>query len=297
VPPTSPSPAPQATQAPNDPRRKSEITPSPVEQSEAGAKIRFEADPIGDGAFLLSTVSFAGILELVLSTGEIRPQQIDANFSTSNLLGIDRVAITQHIDPHAATYSNIGLYGSIGFALLDPILTGFRDGREAAIVDAFVYAEAATTAWELSDLAKVAVRRPRPIAYIERANAIAAGANPATYDNTSTDSALSFFSGHAAVVSSIASTATYLAFARSPGTARPWITLGLGAALTAFVSFERVRAGAHFPTDVMAGALAGGGTGLVVVHVHREDSVQQRPVWVGFAPVTGGASVSISGLF
>jgi undecaprenyl-diphosphatase len=262
-----------------------------------GAKIRFEADPIGDGAFLLSTFSFAGLLELVLSTGEIRPQQIDANFNTSNLLGIDRGAISQHIDPHAATYSNIGLYGSIGFALLDPILTGFRDGREAAIVDAFVYAESAATAWELSDLAKVAVRRPRPIAYIERANAIAAGANPATYDNTSTDSALSFFSGHAAVVSSIASTATYLAFARSPDTARPWITLGLGGALTAFVSFERVRAGAHFPTDVMAGALAGAGTGLVVVHVHREDTVQQRPLWVGFAPVTGGASVSISGLF
>jgi hypothetical protein len=47
----------------------------------------------------------------------------------------------------------------------------------------------------------------------------------------------------------------------------------------------------------MAGALAGGGTGLVVVHIHREDTVQQRPVWVGFAPVTGGASVSVSGLF
>ena len=39
---------------------------------------------------------------------------------------------------------------------------------------------------------------------------------------------------------------------------RPWLTLGLGTALTTFVSVERVRAGAHFPTDVIAGAIAGG---------------------------------------
>jgi len=63
------------------------------------------------------------------------------------------------------------------------------------------------------------------------------------------------------------------------------------------VSIERVRSGAHFPTDVMAGALGGIGTGLVVVHLHREDTVQQRPVWVGFAPIPGGGSASISGSF
>ena len=86
-----------------------------------GAKIRFEADPIGDGAFLLSTFSFAGLLELVLSTGEIRPQQIDANFNTSNLLGIDRGAISQHIDPQA---------------LFNPKIVPFRGADAAAVGDA-----------------------------------------------------------------------------------------------------------------------------------------------------------------
>jgi membrane-associated phospholipid phosphatase len=288
---------PSAIQAPDDPRRKSALTPAPVQTSVSDQTIRFEADPIGDGALLGATIGFAGTLELVLSTGEIRPQQIDPNFNTSNLLGIDRGAISQHIDPHAATYSTIGLAGAVAFAALDPVLTGFRDGSEAAIVDAFMYAEAASMAWGLSDIAKVAVRRPRPIAYINRAAYISAGGNPATYDNTSTDSSLSFFSGHAAVTSSISAAATYLAFARSPGTARPWITLFAGSMLTAFVSIERVRAGAHFPTDVLAGAFGGAGVGLVVVHFHREDTVQQRPVWVGMTPAPGGGMFSLGGRF
>ena len=39
----------------------------------------------------------------------------------------------------------------------------------------------------------------------------------------------------------IGGTATYLAFVRSPHTARPWVTLAVASALTGFVSYERVR--------------------------------------------------------
>jgi undecaprenyl-diphosphatase len=280
----------------DDPRRKTQGGPRPLDQRRGDNKIRFTADPVGDGAFLAGLIGFVGTLELVLSTGEIRPQQIDPSFNVSSLLAIDRGAVSQHIDPRASTLSNVGLYATIGFAALDPILTRFRDGREAAIVDAFIYAEAGTLAWGVSDIAKVAVRRPRPIAYTNRAAAIAAGtATAATYDNTSTDSALSFFSGHAATVASIGAAATYLAFARSPNTARPWVTLGTSVAMTTFVSIERVRSGAHFPTDVIAGSLAGAAVGLLMVHLHREDTVRQRPVWVGCAPVRGGGTVSLSG--
>ena len=73
---------------------------------------------------------------------------------------------------------------------------------------------------------------------------------------TGTDTALSFFSGHASETAALSATATYLAFARSSGTARPWITLVAGTLLTTFVSYERVNAGKHFPTDVIAGLLA-----------------------------------------
>jgi len=100
----------------------------------------------------------------------------------------------------------------------------------------------------------------------------------------------------------LGATATYLAFARSSGKLRPWITLSFFTALTTFVSIERVRAGKHFPTDVIAGAFAGAGIGVVVPHLHRTEDVQQRKVWVGFTPAVDrgsaqGGALTLNGLF
>ena len=98
----------------------------------------------------------------------------------------------------------------------------------------------------------------------------------------------------------IGATATYLAFTRSTGTLRPWLTLGLATGVTSFVSVQRVRAGKHFPTDVIAGAFAGAGVGVIVPHLHRTEETQQRRVWVGFAPEAEGAeggSLTLSGVF
>jgi len=76
----------------------------------------------------------------------------------------------------------------------------------------------------------------------------------------------------------------------------------VGTALTTFVSIERVRAGRHFPTDVIAGSIAGAGIGLVVPHLHRTEEIKQRRIWVGFAPVNNyegerGGLLNLSGLF
>jgi undecaprenyl-diphosphatase len=259
--------------------------------------VRFKADPLGDGAILAGTLAFAGLSEAILSTGEIRPQQIDANFDTRHLLPIDRAAITQSIDTTADAFSNGGLYIALGFAVFDPIASGFRSGREAALVDATMYAEAIAFSWGLTNLAKVGLRRPRPIAYIEREHAIEAGQDPTTYNNTSTDSVLSFYSGHTAITSTISATATYLAFARSPHTLRPWATLAGGVVITSLVAVERVRSGAHFPTDVIAGVLAGAGVGMLVVHLHRYDSPDKRPLWLGALPAQGGGGVMVGGAF
>ncbi len=201
--------------------------------------------------------------------------------------------------------SNIGLYTAFGFAILDPILSGFRSGKTAALNDAVMYVEAIAFASGVTDIAKVAVRRPRPTAYIQRNQFIAQGGDPALYDDTTTDNALSFFSGHSSAVGAISGVATYLAFARSPHTARPWITLLAGVALTSFVSVERVRAASHFPTDVIAGSLVGAATGVLVVHLHRADTLLQRPIWVGFQPMSQseipgrpvGGVLTLSGTF
>jgi membrane-associated phospholipid phosphatase len=261
----------------------------------------FTVDPVADGVITIGAAGFSGLLGLVLNTGEIKPvppTQDQAN----NLLSIDRGAITQTIDKNANTYSDIVLWTSVGWAVLDPVLSGVRDGWDAAAVDAVMYAESMSLTLMLTDITKIAVRRPRPIDYINCQQTPGQSMTGQTAQATltgacsGTDLELSFFSGHASMVGAITGTATYLAFIRSPHSPRPWITLGVGTALTAFVSYERVRSGNHFPTDVVTGAMAGAAIGVLVPHLHRHME-EAPPVWIGVEPLPGGGAVGLQGVF
>jgi membrane-associated phospholipid phosphatase len=275
--------------------RKGSLEPLVAENPEE--RVTFQSDPIADGAIIVVSLGSAGVLELINSTGEIRPQQIAENFDHDNLIAIDRAAVDQTPSKSAGSLSTLGLGAAAAFAVLDPVLTGVREQNvQSGLVDAIMYTETAALTLALTNVVKMAVRRPRPQAYID------AEAHGPDWSNSSTDSALSFFSGHASMVGALGSTATYLAFARSKSKVRPWLTLALATSLTAFVSVERVRAGKHFPTDVIAGAFAGAGIGVVVPHLHRTADVQQRRVWVGFAPAVErdhaqGGTLTFSGAF
>lgn len=269
---------------PESTKRAASILPAPAE-TPADTRARFDVDPVADGALILGVGGFALLLDEVNSTGEIRPQQISPNFDRAQLLAIDRGALSQDPDSKAGTLSNVGLYAAVGFALVDPLLSGVREKNvQSGIVDALMYAESVAITWGLTNLAKMAVRRPRPLAYIEAEK----HRGDPNWSIDETDSALSFFSGHASITASIGATATYLAFSRSPHTARPWITLVAATGVTTFVAVERVFSAKHFPTDVIAGALAGAGVGLLVPLVHRSEGIKQRAVWIGFAPSTVG---------
>jgi len=270
----------------------SAIAPTAARADEPGrlADQHFTIDPVSDITLTAGGAGVTALLGLILSTGEIKPFPVQAG-DQNKLLGIDRVAVTQTLDPNAATYSTIGLWTAVGFAALDPFLSAYRDGWDAALVDAVMYAESLSLTEALTDITKIAVRRPRPIDYINCTTTSALSGGSCS----STDVELSFFSGHAATVASITATATYLAFVRSPHTARPWITLGAGTLLTAFVSYERVRSGNHFPTDVIAGTAAGAVVGVLVPHFHRH-AQDTSPVWIGLAPIPGGATLSVQGV-
>jgi len=262
------------------PERRSTLEPSVAEPSPQG-RITFQSDPIADGCIILVSLGSAGVLELINSTGEIRPQQIAPNFDHDRLIFIDRGAVKSSYSSSAGRLSNIGLGVAGLFAVVDPILSGAREKNvQTGLVDAIMYAETASLTLALTDVVKMAVRRPRPIAYAE---AETHKGDPA-YSNASTDSSLSFFSGHSSMTGALGATATYLAFARSPGKLRPWLTLLLATGVATFTSVERVQAGKHFPTDVIAGTFAGAGVGIVVPHLHRTEDVRQRPVWVGYSP-------------
>lgn len=271
--------------------------PAPSTPAGGGAtahtETRFKADPVTDTAVLGISLGFGALSELVISTGELAPQKPG---STSSLLSFDRVAVTQSVDPHASTLSGIGVGAAGAYALGDTIYTGFVDGREAGLVDTILYAESAGITFATANLVKIAVRRPRPRTYRLR-DELAAKGQPYP-SNPGTDSSLSFFSGHTAETAALSATAAYLAFARSHSSTRGWITLVAGTALTGFVGYERVRAAAHFPTDVIAGAIVGGGIGTLVPALHRASTPGQPPLWVGVIhPGRDGTGLALAGLF
>jgi membrane-associated phospholipid phosphatase len=285
---------------PKSPVRSQTLEPQ-VAVAKAPGRATFDVDPIADTGLIVISGGLAFVLEQINSTGEIRPQAIAPDFDKSHLIGIDRAAVEGIPDSGAGPRSNIGLFAAAAFAFADPVMSGFReDSVQTGLVDAMLYAESVGLTFAFTTSAKLAVRRPRPIAYRDAQEAFDAGQTE-PYQSSSTDSGLSFFSGHASVTAAIGATATYLAFTRDPGGVRPWLTLGGATAVTTFVSVERVRAGKHFPTDVIAGVIAGAGIGIVVPHLHRTEDVKQRRVWVGFAPVDAddegqGGLLSVSGV-
>lgn len=233
----------------------------------------FTVDPVADGVLTAAGVGLSASLGAVLSSGEIRP--IAPTADPGVLVSFDRTAVTQTIDPNASTYSDIGLWTATGFAILDTLLSGLRDGLDAFLVDGLMYGESTSLTSAMTSVLKITVRRPRPLDY-------------AAESTKDTNMVLSFPSGHASGVASVGATATYLAFVRSPRSPRPWITLAASVLLATFVDYERVRAGAHFPTDVVAGSLLGASIGVLVPHMHRHTD-ETPAVLVGAAPAPDGA--------
>lgn len=242
----------------------------------------FQVDPVVDGVTIGAGVGFTLMLELILSTGEIKPQAVTPGDSTK-LLSFDKTAVSQSFDSNASLYSNIGLAMGVGYAVLDSGLSGYRDGWDALVVDAMLYGESGIITLGVTDVTKIAVRRPRPIDYVQP-------------NSTDTNAELSFFSGHTSEVAALGATATYIAFMRSGRRAvRPWLTLAGASLLTGWVGYERVRAGQHFPSDVIVGGITGAAIGVVVPHLHRH--VEEAPgVWIGMSPTPGGATVNVNGI-
>jgi membrane-associated phospholipid phosphatase len=265
----------------------SRVEAGAVRSSTSGA---FQVDPVTDPALLVGTGGFGLVLELIITTGELRPL---APIDPGNLLFIDRpTALAAPGSSSHEVISNALVGGAILYALADTTWALFEERSCSAIAYATLYAESAIIDLAMTDLVKIAVRRPRPSAYRQlRATGMV---------EPGTDTALSFYSGHTSLTAALSGTAAYLAFTRSDGGVEGWLVAGGGVLLTTLVGIERVRAGAHFPTDVIAGALAGASVGILVPHLHRSQSESAGLGMVrvsGFTSEGGTIGLSIFGAF
>ncbi len=118
-------------------------------------------------------------------------------------------------------------------------------------------------------LTKALVGRKRPFVYnpalsVEERYGLAA--------NGDNDVFFSFFSGHSSAAFALATfTSTVFSDIHGPST---WSRLLWGSTLTlaTMTAYARVKAGVHFPSDVIAGAIVGGAIGRLVPVLHRKDA-------------------------
>jgi membrane-associated phospholipid phosphatase len=179
---------------------------------------------------------------------------------------------------------SFGLAPLAGFGV--GALVAWHDDRlDELPADALVVAESAMIAMNVNQLVKFVAARQRPDVHARTPAERIAQQSPE--DN------LSFFSGHATLAFSLATSAGTVASMRHHRLAPLMWTAGLLLAATG--GYLRIAADRHYATDVITGAVVGSAVGFSVPYfAHRPASAS---TCVTFAPVERGATLVFSGRF
>jgi membrane-associated phospholipid phosphatase len=189
----------------------------------------------------------------------------------AELNGLDHRWWDRHSDA-AARASDVTLVLAVAAPpVVDVALLGLGPAIRA---DANVYAETLAVNSALVTGAKYAFHRPRPRTY---------QGDPKLLD--SDEGYASFYSGHTSTVVAALTAGAWTARWRYGEQGWPWALVGLGGAS---VAVERVLAGQHFATDVLAATLMGFAVGTAVPWFHRRSGESG----VVITPIAGGLSVS-----
>jgi membrane-associated phospholipid phosphatase len=167
---------------------------------------------------------------------------------------------------YSPTWSKVGDVATVSVLASMPLFLAVGEGPLHALSDFVVVAEATLFASATQVLTSYAVARPRPRVYGDAA--------PLEQRDDGI-AARSFFSGHTATcVAATISTFQTLQSLGHPELA--WAALGFGGSGSILLSVARVGSGAHFPTDVAAGAVIGAGFGFLVPAIHAKTNAAPR---------------------
>jgi membrane-associated phospholipid phosphatase len=148
-------------------------------------------------------------------------------------------------------------------------LWALTDGRsDDALALGAMLGEMALLSVGTTFLTKVLVGRKRPFLYNEELSV------EERYNIASTggdEPAMSFISGHSSGVFAAATFASTVFQDIHGSSVWSGLVWGSTLSLATLTAYARVKAGVHFPTDVIVGALVGGGIGYLVPRLHERD--------------------------
>jgi membrane-associated phospholipid phosphatase len=233
-----------------------------------------------DGAVTAGALAFwvgTGLLEKHLAPATCRWCQPDRLDTSARDALRWRDTSAAEFASAVTTYALVPLV-SLGAAAL----AARQDGRLPDLTaDVLVVAEAVALAGDLTQIVKPIAGRERPFVHALSANDKAVTANPA-------DNNVSFYSGHTSFAFALAVSSGTVASMRGYRLA-PLVWAG-GLVAAATVGYLRVAADKHYLTDVLAGAAAGAGVGLVVPAMHARAREPRTASVLTLAPLPGGGT-------
>jgi membrane-associated phospholipid phosphatase len=181
--------------------------------------------------------------------------------------------------PDAARMSDVMLF----FTVMNPVVASVAQGVNWQLANrGVVYSEALSVNLALNSLAKVAVARPRPYTYAIQ--------GPPVGDR---DRYVSFYSGHASTTFAAAVTGSYLFAEAAPDPGSRYIIWGSELFLASATATLRTRAGKHYYSDVVVGALVGLGLGVGEVLLHGAEYAPEPAEYaVGAGGIVLGAALA-----
>lgn len=198
-----------------------------------------------------------------LTAGELEPPKLS---------GFDQMGLGNY-SQKARNFSNQTLFSTLGLPVL--FLAGKKSRRDISTIG-FLYIETMLINQGITDLVKVGALRPRPYLFEENF--------PSTTVLSGNDRS-SFFSGHTSSAATASFfTARVFADYYPDSKLKPYVW-GAAAALPALMGYLRVRAGRHYPSDVLVGYLVGGAVGYLIPTLHKKKPQRKS---LSIAPSMGG---------
>lgn len=201
---------------------------------------------LGLGTYLNQTTPSLTLVELE----DLKSQSVN-NF--------DRVAINNY-STSAQQASDLLWFGSTALPTL--FLTNKNTRKDFGTIAA-LWGETALLNFGLTVVSKYSIRRARPFVY-----------NPdvSTDLKTVTNARASFFSGHTSMAAANSFFAAKVFSDYYPDSKWKPVIWTAAATLPALTGYLRVKAGKHYPTDVITGYAVGAAIGYLVPHFHKQKS-------------------------
>lgn len=186
-------------------------------------------------------------------------EQALTDTNTDHIPAFDLSAVEQSNQTYLVA-SDYALYASLALPLLS-----LADGKvnDNAVTTILLYVETMTIASGVYNATSGIISRRRPLTYNTQDFTLE--------ERTASNVKESFFSGHASISASASFCGAKIFNDFHPHSKLTPVVWTVAAALPAFISFSRYKAGKHFPSDVITGYIVGASIGYMIPALHRID--------------------------